>query len=53
MLALLDQAASSDAWHDGWQLAVIAFSALTIILVWLHRLAKSDRAKLRTDIRIL
>lgn len=51
MLALLAQAASSDAWYDGWQLAAISFTALTIVLVWLHRLEKSDRAELKADIR--
>ena len=51
MLALLAQAASSDAWHDGWQLAVVTFTALTIVVGWLHRQSKSDRAEMTADIR--
>ena len=51
MLALLAQAASSDAWYDGWQLAVVTFTALTIVVGWLHRQSKSDRAEMTADIR--
>lgn len=51
MLALLAQAVSSDAWHDGWQLAVVTFTALTIVVGWLHRQSKSDRAEMTADIR--
>ena len=53
MLALLAQAASSDAWHDGWQLAVVTFTALTIVVGWLHRQSKSDRAEMKADIRVV
>ena len=51
MLALLAQAASSDAWYDGWQLAVVTFTALSIVVGWLHRQSKSDRAEMKADIR--
>lgn len=51
MLALLAQAASPDTWYDGWQLAVVTFTALTIVVGWLHRQSKSDRAEMKADIR--
>ena len=51
MLALLAQAASSDAWYEGWQLAVVTFTAFSVVVGWLHRQSKSDRAEMKADIR--
>ena len=50
MLALLAQAASAAEWHDGWQLAVTTFTALTIVVGWLHRQSKSDLKSVRDDL---
>ena len=50
MLALLAQAASASEWHDGWQLVVTTFTALTIVVGWLHRQSKSDLKSVRDDL---
>ena len=51
MIALLAQAASSSEWHDGWQLAVITFTSLTIVAGWIHRQSKSDLKAARDDLK--
>ena len=50
MLALLAQAASAAEWHDGWQLAVGTFTALTVVAGWLHRQSKADLKSVRDDL---
>ena len=50
MLALLAQAAPTAEWHDGWQLAVVTFTALTIVAGWIHRQSKSDLKSVRDDL---
>ena len=50
MMALLAQAASSGEWHDGWQLAVVTFTALTIVAGWIHRQSKSDLKSIRDEL---
>ena len=51
MMALLAQAASSGEWHDGWQLAVVTFTALTIVAGWIHRQSKSDLKSVRDELK--
>lgn len=51
MMALLAQAASSGEWHNGWQLAVITFTALTIVAGWLHRQSKSDLKSVQDELK--
>ena len=50
MMALLAQAASSGEWYDGWQLAVVTFTSLTIVAGWIHRQSKSDLKGVRDDL---
>ena len=50
MLALLAQAAPAAEWHDGWQLAVGTFTALTVVAGWLHRQSKADLKSVRDDL---
>ena len=51
MMALLAQAASSGEWYDGWQLAVVTFTALTIVAGWIHRQSKSDLKSVRDELK--
>ena len=50
MMSLLAQAVSTGEWYDGWQLAVVTFTALTMVVGWLHRQSKSDLKAVRDEL---
>ena len=49
-MSLLAQAAPTGEWYDGWQLAVVTFTALTMVVGWLHRQSKSDLKAVRDEL---
>ena len=53
MTALFAQTVSSEEWHDGWQLVMIAVGlAVTLVIAvigWLHKQSKEGISDLRTE----